>query len=93
MSIRLKFEKYWGELSMINIFLYVAIAPDPQYKIEGIVYGLEITNKKTDHIAARVKETFSRLYDEFVVLRDVNIPTPTPTALPPPEVRMVKKHK
>ena len=40
LSMRLKYEKYWGDLSKINILLYIAITVDSRYKIDEIVYGL-----------------------------------------------------
>lgn len=62
-----------------------------QYKIDGIVYGLESTREKVwvDHIATRVKETLSRLYDEYAAFRGVN--TTSTTTSPILEVKMVKK--
>lgn len=47
-----------GDLSRNDILLYVTIVLDPQHEIDGMVYGLESTNRKAwaDHITKRVKQ-------------------------------------
>lgn len=68
LNIRFKYEEYWEDLSRINVLLYVAIVLDPQYKIDGNMYGLENTSGKewADQLVLRVKDTFNGLYDEFL---------------------------
>lgn len=95
LSMRVEYDKYWRDVSMMNIFLYVSAVLDPQYKIDSMVYGLGLAHGKAlaKHIAARVRETLCRLFDEFVMVWGGNITAPTHTALPPPEVKMEKRHR
>lgn len=40
--VRVKYGKYCGDLSKLNILLCVALILDPHMKIDGMVYGLGI---------------------------------------------------
>lgn len=55
----------------------MAIVLDLQYKVNGITFGLESTNGKgrTDQFVARIKDTLSRLFDEFVGVRGLETPS------------------
>lgn len=46
LSMKIKYEKYWLDLSKIKILLYVAIVLKPRYKINGMMYGLESISGK-----------------------------------------------
>jgi len=69
--------------------LYVVVILDPRFKVDEIIFGLGLDYGQAwaELIAARVWETFCRLFYEFTVLRDGNIVTPTPT---PPSHRFKK---
>ncbi|KAG2673861.1 hypothetical protein I3760_13G109300 [Carya illinoinensis] len=93
LTMRVKYDKYWGDLSRVNILLYVAVALDPQVKIDGMVYGLGLTHGKAwaEFIGEMVRETLDKLFDEFTVIKGSNASIPTLTSLPPPKTGAGKK--
>ena len=97
--MRTKYDKYWGDLTKANILLYVAVVFDPRYKLDGMIFGLGLAYGQVwaELIAARVRETLTRLFDEFSTLRGGNIaaPTPTPSASSSqfPEVEVGKRRR
>ncbi|XP_042961513.1 zinc finger BED domain-containing protein RICESLEEPER 2-like [Carya illinoinensis] len=94
--IRAKYDKYWGgDFDRANMLLYIAIAIDPRFKVDGMVYGLGIAYGQAwaEHIASRVRETLDRLFDELTILRGGNITAPTPIPPPVPDAMTKKKRR
>ncbi|XP_042972995.1 uncharacterized protein LOC122304796, partial [Carya illinoinensis] len=61
LMIRVKYDKFWGDFSRSTILLYVVVVLDPQFKIDGVVYGLGIAHRNawSELIVARnwIKKT------------------------------------
>ncbi|XP_042988849.1 zinc finger BED domain-containing protein RICESLEEPER 2-like [Carya illinoinensis] len=94
--MRAKYDKYWGgNFDRANMLLYVAVAIDPRFKMDGMVYGLGIAYEQVwaEHIALRVRETLDRLFDEFTISRGGNITAPTAILPPVPDARGEKKRR
>ena len=59
-----KYEKYWGELEKVNIYLFVAVVLDPRYKIDRVQDYLEVLYGDDCARALKTKmEIQSFLYD------------------------------
>lgn len=60
--IKIKFKKYWGDVTKINILLYVVIILDPQFKLCGLIYRLNLANGRdqVDSITLRLKKPLMR---------------------------------
>lgn len=86
------YEKYLGDIIKMNIFLYVVVNLDSQFKLYDKTYGLTLALrwKWTDFIASKVKEDLDALINECSMIRDGNILTPTPYVQPFLEVRVGK---
>jgi len=66
-NMRSKFEKYWGNIDMINLMLYIAFVIDPRYKMKGLVFWLKICNgpEWADQIEAKVRNLLKRLIEQY----------------------------
>ncbi|CAL9029189.1 unnamed protein product [Prunus brigantina] len=69
-SMKVKFEKYWGDLDKVNQLLIVALVLDPRYKLGNLEFVLkrrfenpqDATKKKNE-----VKELLMKLYEEYAI--------------------------
>ncbi|VVA41700.1 PREDICTED: zinc finger, partial [Prunus dulcis] len=69
-SMKVKFEKYWGDLDKVNQLLMVALVLDPRYKLGNLEFVLkrrfenpqDATKKKNE-----VKELLMKLYEEYAI--------------------------
>ena len=85
-TMMLKYDKYWGDLTRMNIFLYVAVILDPRLKVSGLLYGLGLVHDQvwTDIIGELARDTLKKLFDEFMAIKGgttskTHTPTPTPS--------------
>ena len=96
LTMRVKFDKYWGDLTRLNILLYVATIFYPRLKISGMLYdlGLAYDQALTDLIGEMARDILYRFYDEFNAIKGGTASsTPTPTPTPPPDTRATKKRR
>ncbi|XP_052111497.1 zinc finger BED domain-containing protein RICESLEEPER 2-like [Arachis duranensis] len=66
--MKLKYDKYWGNIKNINMMIFVAVVLDPRYKLKFVNFSFEKLYDKddTDFLGAKVKETFSKMFDCYV---------------------------
>jgi hypothetical protein len=66
-SMRSKYEKYWGSMDKMNLMLYIAFVLDPRYKMKILVWWLKRCNGPTwaDNIEKRVRELLDRLIEQY----------------------------
>lgn len=66
-SMRRKYDKYWGNVYNVNCLLFVALVLDPRYKMDYLahcftsIYDSSITEK----LLKKVKETMNQLFDFY----------------------------
>ncbi|XP_035542999.1 TMV resistance protein N-like [Juglans regia] len=80
-SCLLKFMDIPVDSSVSSPFQAQVVVFDPWFKVDGMIFELKITYGQAwaKDIAARVRKTLDRLFDDFTVLRGGNIAAPTPT--------------
>ncbi len=66
-SMRSKYEKYWGSMDKMNLMLYIAFVLDPRYKMKILVWWLKRCNGPiwADKIEKRVRELLDRLIEQY----------------------------
>ncbi|XP_072066131.1 zinc finger BED domain-containing protein RICESLEEPER 2-like [Arachis hypogaea] len=66
--IKLKYDKYWGNIKNINMMIFVAVVLDPRYKLKFVNFSFEKLYDKddSDFLGAKVKETFSNMFECYV---------------------------
>ncbi|XP_057730888.1 zinc finger BED domain-containing protein RICESLEEPER 2-like [Arachis stenosperma] len=66
--MKLKYDKYWGNIKNINMMIFVAVVLDPRYKLKFVNFSFEKLYDKddADFLGAKVKETFSNMFDCYV---------------------------
>ncbi|KAI5327097.1 hypothetical protein L3X38_026493 [Prunus dulcis] len=75
-SMKMKFEKYWGDLDKVNQLLMVAFVLDPRYKLGNLGFVLKRRFEKSQDATKKkneVKKLLMKLYEEYV------IPSPSTT--------------
>lgn len=95
LRMKAKYDKYWGDMSRIDIFLYVVVVLDPNIKLMIWCIICDWRTKRHELIILR-NGLGNPLADCLMSLprsMDGNILAPIPTTLPPPEVRMEKKYR
>ena len=68
-SMRMKFDKYWGSLDRLNLLLLIAVLLDPRSKLGLLTFHLK---KIYDHnwaedLLSRVRQLLSDMYEEYNV--------------------------
>ncbi|KAG2673937.1 hypothetical protein I3760_13G112600 [Carya illinoinensis] len=48
-TMMLKYDKYWGDLTRMNIFLYVDVILDSRLKVLGLLYALELVHDQAQN--------------------------------------------
>lgn len=66
-KMRLKFDKYWGNVEKQNILLYVAVVLDPRYKLKFVICCLKklYSEEDTNAIVESVKKCLSDLTSHY----------------------------
>ncbi|XP_057760663.1 zinc finger BED domain-containing protein RICESLEEPER 2-like [Arachis stenosperma] len=66
--MRLKYDKYWGNIKNINMIILVSVVLDPRYKLKFVNFSFEKLYDKddVDFFGAKVKETFSKIFECYV---------------------------
>lgn len=66
-KMKLKFDKYWGNVEKQNMLLYVAVILDPRYKLKFVLLCLNklYTEKEVDGMITRVKDCLSKLVSHY----------------------------
>ncbi|XP_068328766.1 uncharacterized protein [Pyrus communis] len=68
-SMKVKFDKYWGDLVKVNPFLFVGLVLDPRYKLGYVPHILKRRGCSIDEAMAKtdeIKSLIFKLYDEYV---------------------------
>ncbi|TQD97511.1 hypothetical protein C1H46_016848 [Malus baccata] len=68
-SMKVKFDKYWGDLVKVNHFLFVGLVLDPRYKLGYVPHILKRRGCSIDEAMAKkdeIKSLIFKLYDEYV---------------------------
>ncbi|XP_074374012.1 zinc finger BED domain-containing protein RICESLEEPER 1-like [Apium graveolens] len=65
--MKLKFDKYWGNIEKQNMLLYVAVILDPRYKLKFVLMCLNklYTEKEVDVMISCVKDCLSKLVTHY----------------------------
>ncbi|XP_057740345.1 zinc finger BED domain-containing protein RICESLEEPER 2-like [Arachis stenosperma] len=67
--MKLKYDKYWGNIKNINMMIFVAMVLDPRYKLKFVNFSFEkLYDDKddADFLDTKVKETFSKMFECYV---------------------------
>ncbi|KAK9273474.1 hypothetical protein L1049_018284 [Liquidambar formosana] len=65
--MKLKFDKYWGDIDKVNLMVVIAVVLDPRCKLEYVnfCYSMVYQPIKVEALCKRVKETLDRLFDQY----------------------------
>ena len=65
--MKLKYDKYWGNVDRINLMLFMAIAVDPRYKLKYVKFWFKqwYDKEKDDELGLRVRNALNRLYKYY----------------------------
>jgi hypothetical protein len=74
-SMRSKYEKYWGSMDKINLMLYIAFVVDPRYKMKILVWWLKRCNgpQWADKIEKMVRELLNRLIEQYSRFQEIAV--------------------
>ncbi|XP_024031453.1 zinc finger BED domain-containing protein RICESLEEPER 2-like [Morus notabilis] len=66
-SMKKKYDKYWGSVENINCLLFVAVVLDPRYKMDYLTYCFSIVyaSSTSETLAKNVKDTMYRLHEGY----------------------------
>ncbi|KAL5818437.1 hypothetical protein ACOSQ4_022279 [Xanthoceras sorbifolium] len=69
-TMKIKFEKYWGNLETTNNMLIIAIVLDPRFKLQYVYYCFKILYGviSTELMTASIKDVLVELYDCYHIL-------------------------
>ncbi|KMT19251.1 hypothetical protein BVRB_1g014330 [Beta vulgaris subsp. vulgaris] len=77
LAMKAKYDKYWGNVDEMNMFIYIVVVLDPHSKLEVVeltlcdMYGKE----KGLELANHVKEYAYTLFDEYRAAYSSSIPS------------------
>ncbi|XP_045792666.1 zinc finger BED domain-containing protein RICESLEEPER 3-like [Trifolium pratense] len=62
-----KYEKYWGDVSKMNILVFISVIFDPRHKLQFVSWGLNKYYDKeiADSLNKKIKETLSRIFERY----------------------------
>ncbi|XP_022862035.1 uncharacterized protein LOC111382328, partial [Olea europaea var. sylvestris] len=65
--MKIKFDKYWGNVDKMNKILIVAVVLDPRYKLEFVVHciGILYDSIKVEATKTEVMKIFYTLYNQY----------------------------
>lgn len=66
--MKVKYDKYWGDIEKVNKLLFVAIALDPRYKLVVVEFWFKkiFGNKKADEIVGILRTDIDHLYGQYI---------------------------
>jgi hypothetical protein len=66
-KMKVKYDKYWGDVEKINPLLFVTTLLDPRYKMDGLEYWFRLSfgAEKAERIDSQLKWVLGRLYDHY----------------------------
>ncbi|XP_025684611.1 zinc finger BED domain-containing protein RICESLEEPER 1-like [Arachis hypogaea] len=66
--MKLKYDKYWGNIKNINMMIFIVVVLDSRYKLKFVNFIFEKLYDKddADFLGAKVKETFSKMFECYV---------------------------
>uniref|UniRef100_A0A2N9EGL3 hAT-like transposase RNase-H fold domain-containing protein n=1 Tax=Fagus sylvatica TaxID=28930 RepID=A0A2N9EGL3_FAGSY len=69
LCMKMKYEKYWGNIEKMNLLLFVAIVLDPRYKMKYIVYWFNkwYAKPKAESMVENMRGAIDRLYAHYVI--------------------------
>uniref|UniRef100_A0A2N9HVG9 HAT C-terminal dimerisation domain-containing protein n=1 Tax=Fagus sylvatica TaxID=28930 RepID=A0A2N9HVG9_FAGSY len=67
LCMKMKYEKYWGNIKKMNLLLFVAVILDPRYKMKYIVYWFNkwYAKPKAETMVEKVRGAIDRLYAHY----------------------------
>ncbi|XP_024019188.1 zinc finger BED domain-containing protein RICESLEEPER 2-like [Morus notabilis] len=67
MSMKKKYNKYWGSVENINCLLFVVVVLDPRYKMDSLTYCFSVVydSSTSETLAKNVKDTMYRLHEVY----------------------------
>ncbi|WJX09507.1 cellulase [Trifolium repens] len=62
-----KYSKYWGDVSKMNMLVFIAVIFDPRCKFQFVSWGLNKYYDKevADSLGCKVKETLTKLFESY----------------------------
>ena len=68
-GMKMKYEKYWGNIEKMNLLLFVAVVLDPRYKMKYIVYWFNkwYAKPKTESMVKKVGGAIDRLHAHYAI--------------------------
>uniref|UniRef100_A0A2N9F6B2 HAT C-terminal dimerisation domain-containing protein n=1 Tax=Fagus sylvatica TaxID=28930 RepID=A0A2N9F6B2_FAGSY len=67
LCMKMKYEKYWGNIEKMNLLLFVTVVLDPRYKMKYIVYWFNkwYAKPKAESMVEKVRGAIDRLYAHY----------------------------
>ncbi|CAN1289650.1 Zinc finger BED domain-containing protein RICESLEEPER 1 [Linum perenne] len=68
--MKLKNDKYWGNIDNMNHLLFIAVVLDPRYKLQYVKFGLELVyeKQKVQELIMRVNVSLDGLFNYHLVI-------------------------
>ncbi|CAN1826767.1 Putative AC transposase [Linum perenne] len=69
--MKLKNDKYWGNIDNLNHLLFIAVVLDPRYKLLYIKFGLKLVyvKQKVEELLMRVSVSLDAMFNHYLVGR------------------------
>ena len=72
MSMKKKYDKYWGNIEKMNLLIFVAVLLDPRCKLGALSFwfkqNFDANSNEAEEMLTKVKNVFQRLYDEYALV-------------------------
>ncbi|CAN1320298.1 Zinc finger BED domain-containing protein RICESLEEPER 2 [Linum perenne] len=68
--MKLKNDKYWGNIENMNHLLFITVVLDPRYKLRYVKFGLELVyeKQKVQELLMRVNVSLDALFNYYLVI-------------------------
>ncbi|CAN1826770.1 Zinc finger BED domain-containing protein RICESLEEPER 1 [Linum perenne] len=68
--MKLKNDKYWGNIDNLNHLLFIAVVLDPRYKLLYIKFGLKLVyvKQKVEELLMRVSVSLDAMFNHYLVI-------------------------
>ncbi|CAN1135792.1 Zinc finger BED domain-containing protein RICESLEEPER 2 [Linum perenne] len=68
--MKLKNDKYWGNIDNLNHLLFIAVVLDPRYKFLYVKFGLELVyeKQKVEELLMRVSVSLDAMFNHYLVI-------------------------
>ncbi|KAF7807466.1 zinc finger BED domain-containing protein RICESLEEPER 2-like [Senna tora] len=66
-KMKIKFDKYWGNIKNVNLIIFIACVLDPRYKMKYVEFAFArlYDTSTANALSASVRDTLCRLFDHY----------------------------